>query len=93
MDIVRGIKMNVQPLRDRVLIRPIKEESKTESGIILNKGDEKPTIMAAVIAIGDEAKVEIGDTIIYENPGKITVKVDNEDCLIGRMSDIVAVIR
>lgn len=84
--------MKVQPLRDRVLIKPIKEESKTESGIIIQKDKNKSTIMAMVLAVGDEAKVEIGDVIIYENPGKITVKVEGDDCLIVRMSDIIAVI-
>jgi len=73
--------MEVKPLRDRVLIKPIKENPVTEE-----------TIMAVVIAVGDEAKVKAGDTVIYEQPGKITIKVDNEDCLIVRMSDIVAVI-
>ncbi|MBW1783076.1 MAG: co-chaperone GroES [Deltaproteobacteria bacterium] len=85
--------MEVKPLRDRVLIKPIKENPVTESGIILQKSDSKTeTIMAVVIAVGDEAKVKAGDTVIYEQPGKITIKVDNEDCLIVRMSDIVAVI-
>lgn len=85
--------MKVTPLRDRVLIKPIKENKETESGIILEKKDSNTTtIMAMVMAVGDEAKVDVGDTIIYEHPGKITVTIEGDDCLIVRMGDIIAVI-
>ena len=90
----------LQPLADRVLVRPIEKEEKTKSGIYLpDTAKEKPQ-EGEVIAVGpgkmsDDGKrivmdLKAGDIVIYAKYGGTEVKVDDEELIILRESDILA---
>ena len=90
----------LQPLADRVLVQPIEQEEKTKSGIYLpDTAKEKPQ-EGKVLAVGpgkvsEEGKIipmtlKVGDLIIYSKYGGTEIKVDNEELIILRESDILA---
>ncbi|ACK41371.1 MULTISPECIES: co-chaperone GroES [Dictyoglomus] len=82
----------VLPLEDRVLVKIVKEEEKTPSGIILpDVAKEKPQI-AEVIEVGDDEtiKVKKGDKIIFAKYSGTEIKIDGEDYLILSKADILA---
>jgi chaperonin GroES len=90
----------LQPLADRVLVKPMEKEEKTKSGIYLpDTAKEKPQ-EGKVLAVGpgkmtDDGKripsdLKVGDTVIYAKYGGTEIKVDNEDLIILRESDILA---
>lgn len=93
--------MNIKPLGDRVVIKMIESEETTKSGIVLpGSAKEKPQ-MAEVLAVGPgglvdgkEVKMEVnvGDKIIYSKYAGTEVKVDNEEYIIVRQNDILAVV-
>lgn len=90
----------LQPLADRVLVKPIEKEEKTKSGIYLpDTAKEKPQ-EGEVIAVGpgkmtDEGKripmdLKVGDRVVYAKYGGTEIKVDEEEMMILRESDILA---
>lgn len=90
----------LQPLGDRVLVKPIAKEEKTKSGIYLpDTAKEKPQ-EGEVIAVGpgkfDEAgkripmDLKVGDTVIYAKYGGTEIKIDDVELMILRESDILA---
>ncbi|MBF8378123.1 co-chaperone GroES [Alicyclobacillus mali] len=92
----------LKPLADRVVIRPVEREEKTASGIFLpDNAKEKPQ-EGEVIAVGpgklDEKgnrvamEVKVGDRVIYSKYAGTEVKVNNEELLILRESDILAIV-
>src|SRR3712207_3643895 len=92
--------MNLQPLGDRVIVEVVEEEEVTVSGIVLpDTAKEKPQ-RGRVLAVGDgrweEGKrlpldVKAGDEVVYSKYGGTEVKVDGNEYLILRESDILAV--
>jgi chaperonin GroES len=90
----------LQPLADRVLVKPIEKEEKTKSGIYLpDTAKEKPQ-EGEVLAVGpgkmtDDGKrvppdLKVGDRVIYAKYGGTEIKVEDEDLIILRESDILA---
>ena len=89
--------MTVKPLADRVLVKTEKTESKTASGIIIPEVAQEKTQTAEVIAVGpgtekEKITVNVGDKIMYDKYAGTQIKIDGEDHLILRMSDIIAII-
>ncbi|HAH63356.1 MAG: co-chaperone GroES [Treponema sp.] len=89
--------MKIKPLADRVLVKNEKAETKTASGIIIPEAAQEKTQTATVIAVGpgteeDKITVKAGDTIMYDKYAGTQIKINNEDHLILKMSDIIAVI-
>ncbi len=89
--------MKVKPLADRVLVKPEKAESKTASGIIIPDAAQEKTQTAIVEEIGpgtekDPVTVKKGDRIMYDKYSGTQVKIDGDEYLIVKMSDIIAVI-
>jgi len=91
--------MSVQPLGDRVVVKPSDQEEVTASGIYLPEtAKEKPqrgTVVAAGPGRYEDGKrvpmtVEPGDVVVYSKYGGTEVTVDGEDVLILRESDILA---
>jgi chaperonin GroES len=91
---------NLQPLADRVLVKPIEKEEKTKSGIYLpDTAKEKPQ-EGEIMAVGpgkmtDDGKripmdLKVGDRVIYAKYGGTEIKVDDEELMILRESDILA---
>ena len=93
--------MKLQPLCDRVVIRQLEAEETTKSGIVLpGTAKEKPQ-QAEVVAVGPggvvdgkEVKMEVkpGDKVIYSKYAGTEVKLEDEEFIIVRQSDILAVV-
>jgi chaperonin GroES len=93
--------MKLKPLGDRVIVLPKESEEVTKSGIVIpDTAKEKPQ-EGEVVAVGpgriEEGKripidVKVGDRIIYSKYGGTEVKIEEEEHLILRESDILAVI-
>jgi chaperonin GroES len=92
--------IKLQPLGDRLVVRPIEREEMTKGGIVLpDTAKEKPQ-EGEILAIGpgrlsDDGKriamdVKIGDTVIYAKYGGTEIKIENEELVILRESDILA---
>jgi len=91
-----------RPLHDRVLVKRVKEEEKTKGGIIIpDTAQEKPQ-EGEVVAVGPGARdedgervaldVKVGDRILFGKWSGTEVKVDGEELLIMKESDILGVI-
>jgi chaperonin GroES len=95
--------VKVQPLADRVVIRPNEREEMTVSGIVLpDTAKEKPqegTVIAAGPGRLDEngkrvpLEVKNGDTVLYAKYAGTEVKIDGEELLILKESDVLAVMK
>jgi chaperonin GroES len=94
---------NLEPLEDRIIVRPLEEETtKTASGIIIpDTAKEKPQ-EGEVVAIGpgryEDGKlvpmtVAVGDKVIYSKYGGTEVKVDGEEYLVLTARDVLAKIK
>ena len=89
--------MKLVPLGDRVVLKQLVAEETTKSGIVLpGQAQEKPQ-MAKVIAVGpgtDEVKMELaeGDQVVFSKYAGTEVKIDGEELIIVRQSDILAVV-
>ena len=92
--------VKLHPTGDRLVVKPTQSEEKTKSGIYIpDTAKEKPQ-EGKVIAVGpgkmtDEGKripmdVEVGDIIIYAKYGGSEIKLDEEELIIVRESDILA---
>jgi len=93
--------MAFRPLHDRVLVRRIESEEKTKGGIIIpDTAKEKPQ-EGEVVAVGEGAKndkgekqpldVKAGDRVLFGKWSGSEVKIDDEDLLIMKESDILGV--
>ena len=94
--------MTFRPLGDRVLIKRVEEEAKTKGGIIIpDTAKEKPQ-EGEVIAVGPGARddsgkiqpldVKVGDKILFGKWSGSEVKLDGQDLLIMKESDILGVL-
>ncbi len=92
--------MKLKPLGDRLIVRAIEEEEATASGIVLpDTAKEKPQ-KGKVLAVGDGkiddngARVPLdvieGDEVLYSKYGGTEIKVDGEELLVLRESDVLA---
>ena len=92
--------MAFRPLHDRVLVRRVEAEAKTAGGIIIpDSAKEKPS-EGTVLAIGQgrygtDGKitplvVKVGDRVLFEKYSGSEIKVDGEDLLVLRESDVLA---
>ena len=93
--------MNVKPLGDRVVIKNVEIEETTKSGILLTGTAKEKPQMAEVLAVGpgglvdgNEVKmdVKVGDKVIYSKYAGTEVKIDGENLIIVRQSDILATV-
>ena len=94
--------MQIKPLHDRVLVEPLDAEEKTAGGIIIPDTAKEKPMEGKVIAVGkgaknDEGKVapldiQKGDRVLYGKWSGTEVKVDGDDYLIMKESDIMGVI-
>jgi chaperonin GroES len=95
-------KMNFRPLHDRVVVQRIDAEEKTKGGIIIpDTAKEKPQ-EGKIVAVGpggrDESgqlikpDVKVGDRVLFGKWSGTEVKIDGEDLLIMKESDIMGVI-
>ncbi len=94
--------MKFRPLHDRVLVKRVEQETKTAGGIILPEAAQEKPSEGEVVAVGsgvrgDDGKfvaldVKAGDRVLFGKWSGTEVKVDGEDLLIMKESDIMGVI-
>ena len=90
----------LQPMADRVLVKPIEKEEMTKSGIYIPDTVKEKPQEGEIIAVGPgkmsedgnriAMDVKVGDTVIYAKYGGSEIKIDDEDLMILRESDILA---
>ena len=94
--------MKFRPLQDRVLIRRIEEEEKTAGGIIIPDTAKEKPMEGEVIAAGpgtrdDDGKlrpldVKVGDRVLFGKWSGTEIKIDGEDFVVSKESDIMGVV-
>ncbi|RKY32689.1 MAG: co-chaperone GroES [Candidatus Omnitrophota bacterium] len=95
--------MKIKPLGDRVLIKPCDEKEKTKGGIVLpDTAKEKPQ-EGEIVAVGEGRKIEdgkviplslkVGDKVLYGKYSGTEITVDDQEYLIMREEDVLAVIK
>ena len=94
--------MSLKPLGDRVVLKQLVAEETTKSGIVLpGQSKEKPQ-QAEVVAVGPggvvdgkevKMEVKVGDQVIYSKYSGTEVKLDDEEYIIVKQSDILAIIQ
>lgn len=97
-----GNKMKLVPLADRVVLKQSTPEEKTKSGIILTSQTQEKPQQAEVVAVGPGGVVDgkevtmnvsVGDKVIYSKYAGTEVELDDEEYIIVKQNDILAVIR
>jgi len=84
--------MKIKPLGERIVVKPLRQEEKTEGGIHLPEtaSKDKPQ-QGEVIAVGSDFKgVKKGDTVIFAQYGGTEIKVDNDEYLVLTADDVLA---
>lgn len=89
--------MKLKPLADRVLLKQEKAETTTKFGIIIPETAQEKTQTATVEAVGpgtekDKITVKVGDRVMYDKYSGVQVKMDGEEYLIVKNSDIIAIV-
>ena len=93
--------MQVKPLGDRVVIKNVESEETTKSGIILTGAAKEKPQMAEVLAVGPGGNVDgkeivmqvkVGQKVIYSKYAGTEVKLDDQELIIVRQNDILAVV-
>jgi len=92
--------IKLQPLADRLVVKPIEREEVTKGGIVLPDTVKEKPQEGEVLAVGpgrlsDEGKriavdIKVGDIVIYAKYGGTEIKVEDEELVILRESDILA---
>jgi len=95
--------MKIRPLHDRVLIKRLEEERTTAGGIVLPDSAAEKPIRGKVIAVGKGKVLEdgsirvldvkVGDQVLFAKYGGTEVKIDDEELLVMREDDIMAIIK
>ena len=96
--------MNLQPLEDRIVVRPSESEATTASGLVIpDTAKEKPQ-QGDVLAVGPGRRsdntgeivpmdVAVGDTVVYSKYGGTDITVEGEDLLILNARDVLAIVK
>ncbi|MEG0911184.1 MAG: co-chaperone GroES [Ruthenibacterium sp.] len=93
--------MKIKPLADRIVIKNTEAEETTKSGIILTGAAKEKPQVCEVLAVGPgglvdgkevEMTVKVGDRVLIAKYAGTEVKVDDEECVIVRQSDILAIV-
>lgn len=89
--------MTLQPLSDRVLVKPVAAEQKTAGGIIIPDSAKEKPLKGNVVAVGagtkdEEMILKTGDTVLYGKYAGTELELDGEKYLIMRQSDVLAII-
>lgn len=95
-------KLSIRPLGDRVIVKALPQEEKTRGGVILpDTAKEKPQ-QGEVVAVGPgrvtdkgtqvEMEVQVGNRVLYGKYAGTEVKLDGEDYLIIKESEVLAIL-
>src|SRR5436190_9688349 len=99
---MRRVSMGFRPLHDRVVVRRVEAEEKTAGGIIIPDTAKEKPMEGEVVAVGPGARgddgklqpldVKAGDRVLFGKWSGTEVKLDNEDLIIMKESDIMGII-
>ncbi len=94
--------MNLRPLGDRLLVKPIEQEEMTASGIVLPETAKEKPMQGKVIAAGPGARkedgsrilmdVSVNDTVLYAKYAGTEVKIEGDKYLILKETDVLAIV-
>ena len=94
--------MNLKPLGDRLVVKPSEQEEQTASGIFLPETAKEKPQQGSVVAVGpgvrnekgDRVALDVaeGDLVLYARYAGTTIKVDGEEILILKESDVLAIV-
>ena len=94
--------MKIRPLQDRIIVKRVQEEEKTKGGIIIPDTAKEKPIEGEVIAVGNgkvledgtvrKLDVKVGDRVLFGKYSGNEVKVDGEELLIMKESDVMGII-
>ena len=93
--------MKIQPLADRVVVKPLEQESKTKSGIIIPDTAKEKSQKGKIVAVGKgkldggrlvPLSVKIGDIVLYKEYGGDEFKLNGEEVVVLKEEDILAII-
>ena len=94
--------MKFRPLHDRVVVKRVEEDTKTKGGIIIPETAQEKLMQGKIIAVGPGARdesgklvpldVKSGDTVLFGKWSGTEVKIDGEELLIMKESDIMGVL-
>ena len=84
--------INVEPLGSRVLIRPLEQESKTASGLLLPETAKEKPQTGEVVAIGDDEDITLkaGDRVLFAKYSGTEFKLDGVEYILFDVSDVLA---
>jgi chaperonin GroES len=95
-------KLNIKPLGDRIVVKPMEAEEKTKGGIILPDTVKEKPVEGTIVAAGPgrksddgkivEMEVKVGEKILYGKYSGTEVTIAGEEYLIMRESDIFAIV-
>ena len=94
--------MKLEPLADRVVVKPIEQETKTKSGLYIPDTAKEKSHQGEVIAVGpgkmDDGEiiamnVKVGDIVLYKEYGGDDFKLDDEEVVILKEEDILGIIK
>ena len=96
------VQMSFRPLHDRIAVKPMQQEEKTQGGIIIPDTAKEKPMQGEVIAVGKGAisengtlrplEVQVGDKVLYGKWAGTEVKVDGQELIIMKESDVMAII-
>ncbi|MBQ2529346.1 MAG: co-chaperone GroES [Treponema sp.] len=89
--------MKIKPLADRVLVKQTAAETKTAGGLYIPETAQEKTQQAEVVAVGpgtekEKITVKVGDKVLYDKYSGTAIKMDGEDYLILKISDVIAIV-
>ena len=94
--------MNLRPLQDRIIVKRVEEESKTAGGLFIPETAKEKPQRGKIVAVGNGKKTEdgkvlpldvkVGDLVLFGKYAGTEIKVDNDDYLMMREDDILAVV-
>ena len=90
--------MKLTPLADNVLLKSYEAEEKTASGIILSTATKEKSVLSEVVAVGPGTKenpmtVKVGDKVVTGKFAGQELKLDNEDYVICKIADVLAIVK
>lgn len=96
-------KLNIKPLDDRIVVKRADSSEKTAGGIILPESSQDKPQRGTILAVGPGKQldngeragldVKVGDEVYFGKYGGTEMKVDNEDVIIMKESDILAIVK
>lgn len=95
--------MDFKPLQDRIVVKRMKEEEKTAGGILIPETAKEKPLKGEVVAVGKGAlnndgklipmELAVGDIVFFNKWGGTEIKINNEDFLVMKESDVLGVFK